>query len=135
MDNHYPNWQLQSKEVKRYWADNICAKTSILALRFDLMNWKSIGNIYSLGASIVQSLATFNGRSQKILSGYRWVHRPTDSPTDRCKTICPHFSKRDRTKFHWNTKSFYLTGAQPILAQSLCKITVHVTKNVGPKWI
>ena len=106
---------------------------------FSLEIWpyelKSIGNIYSLGASTVQRLATFNGSSQKILSRHRWVHRPPDSPTDRCKTICPHFSKGDRTKFHWNTKSFYLTGAQPILAQSLCKITVHVTKNVGPKWI
>ena len=47
--------------------DSIFSKTSILTLTFDHVTSKSIGVIYSLGASTVPSLATFKQRSQEIL--------------------------------------------------------------------
>ena len=55
---------------------------------------KSMGIIFSLESSTIPSSATFKQRSQKILSGRRFVYRQTDRsrktqrPTDR-RTIWP----------------------------------------------
>ena len=93
--------------IFRYWAD-IWTKTSSLAMTFDHMTWKSIGNIYSLRATTVlnlaatsiltldhvtwkligkiyslgetfePSLATFKQRDQNTLSGYLFKNHQYD---------------------------------------------------------
>ena len=77
-----------SKDMERttQWAEK-----SGLTLTFEHMTWKLIGIIYSLEAIPASSLVLIKWRGQKILSGQHLVYRPTDRPTDSCKTICPLF--------------------------------------------
>ena len=77
-----------SKDIERttHWA-----RKSGLTLTFEHVTWKSIGIIYLLRATSAPSLILFKWRGQKILSGQHLVYRPTDIPTDSCKTICPLF--------------------------------------------
>ena len=62
-------------------------RKSGLTLTFERVTWKSIGIIYSLRATPAPSLVLIKKSGQKILSGQHLVYRPTDRPTDSCKTI------------------------------------------------
>ena len=53
----------KAKEV-----DNIWTKTGSLTLTFDHVTWKSIGNIYSLRASNVQTMWQLSSKKVMILS-------------------------------------------------------------------
>ena len=77
-----------SKNIERttQWAEK-CG----LTLTFEHVTRKSIGIIYSLRATPALSLVSIKWRGQKILSGQHLVSRPTDRPTDSCKTYCPLF--------------------------------------------
>ena len=63
------HWPLNRKSIAIIYSleDNIIFKTISLNLTFDHVSWKSIGVIYSLGASTLPSFM-FKGKSQKILS-------------------------------------------------------------------
>ena len=77
-----------SKDIER---TTQCTEKSDLTLTFEHVTWKSIGIIYSLRTTPAPSLVLLKWRGQKILSGQHLVYRPTDLPTDNCKTICPLF--------------------------------------------
>ena len=79
-----------SKDIERttQWAEK-----SGLTLTFEHVTWKSIGIIYSLRATSAPSLVLIKWRGQKILRGHHLVYRPTDIPTDSCKTLCPLFKE------------------------------------------
>ena len=63
-----------------------------LTLTFDLLTWKSIGIIYSPRTIYLPSLKLL-GQSVIELSVAQGEWLPTYRPTDRCKAICPPFSK------------------------------------------
>lgn len=65
------------------------------------LTWKSIGNIYSLRASTVTTLATFKKRGKKISSRHRLVYIQTHRKVPK---ICPflqrgHYKKYIQIKF------------------------------------
>ena len=95
--------KFEASGAKRSWVIS-CTRWNKLAwpltLTFDLLTWKSIGIIYSprtiylrslklLGQSVIE-LSVAQGEG---LPTYRPTDIPTYRPTDRCKAICPPFSK------------------------------------------
>ena len=91
--------KFEASGAKRSWVIS-CTRWSKLAkpltLTFDLLTWKSIGIIYSPRTICLPSLKPL-GQSVIELSDAQGkgipTYRHTDRPTDRCKAICPPFSK------------------------------------------